>query len=225
MNMSKTVFEKIKNRLKKIPPSVAGWKVGSLVVLIGLMTLPFGMDKMDLFNPEQASRLLYPFTALFSGAVPSGFHFFSVCCFAFFLLPIAFILTIISFFQKRITNTIVYLSLLVSVAFYLAGGFCGIILFANTARWFSSLSPAVYIAFFSALAFHSSLIAFGIISIKKKNESYVEYKQLLKEENQKETAIRDKISEKLKKRKKKRRRRGIRCRGRVCRRKRQNKRF
>ena len=202
MSMSKIVFEKIKNRLKKISSSVARWKVGSLVVLVVLMALPFSMDKMDLFNPEQASRLLYPFTVLASGVVPSGFHFFPVCCFAFFLLPIACILTIVSFFQKKITDTMVYLSLLVSATFYLAGSFCGIILFANTARWFSSLSPAVYLAFFSALAFHSALIAFGIVSIKRKSESYVEYKQLLKEENQKEAAIREKISEKLKKRKK-----------------------
>ena len=200
--MNKTVFEKIKNRRKEPFSSFFVWKVLSLAALAELMVLPFGMDKMDLFNPERASRLLYPFTVLASGAVPSGFHFFPVCCFAFFLLPGAFILTIVSFFQKKITNTIVYLSLLVSVTFYLAGGFCGIILFANTARWFSSLSPAVYIAFFSALVFHSSLIAFGIISIKKKNESYVEYKQLLKEENQKEAAIREKTSEKLRKRKK-----------------------
>ena len=146
--MNKTVFEKIKNSRKKIPSSVSGWKIASLAVLAVLMALPFGMDKMDLFYPEQASRLLYPFTVLVSGVVPSGFHFFSVCCCAFFLLPIAFILTVVSFFQKKITDTIVYLSLLVSAAFYLAGGFCGIILFANTARWFSSLSPAIYIAFF-----------------------------------------------------------------------------
>ena len=202
MSMSKIVFEKIKNRLKKIFSSVARWKVGSLVVLVVLMALPFSMDKMDLFNPEQASRLLYPFTVLASGVVPSGFHFFPVCCFAFFLLPIACILTIVSFFQKKITDTMVYLSLLVSATFYLAGSFCGIILFANTARWFSSLSPAVYLAFFSALAFHSALIAFGIVSIKRKSESYVEYKQLLKEEKQKEAILRDKTSEKLKKHKK-----------------------
>ena len=146
--MNKTVFEKIKNRRKEPFSSFFVWKVLSLAALAELMVLPFGMDKMDLFNPERASRLLYPFTVLASGAVPSEFHFFPVCCFAFFLLPGAFILTIVSFFQKKITNTIVYLSLLVSVTFYLAGGFCGIILFANTARWFSSLSPAVYIAFF-----------------------------------------------------------------------------
>ena len=200
--MMKIVFEKIKKDEKKIATSFIVLRVLSLAVLVELMLFPFSMTGMDLFDPEQTSRLLFPLTVLFSGAVTRGFNFFYICCLSFFLLPITFIVIVLSFFRKEITKLIVYLCLLVSLTFYLAASFCGIILFANTARWFSSLSPLAYAAFFSALILHACLIAVGIISIKAQNESYVEYKELLKEEEKKEAVIRKKAAEKLKRRRK-----------------------
>ena len=198
----KNVFEKIKMNGRKIATSPVTLRALYLVVLLELMLFPFSMTGMDLFDPEQTSRLLFPFTVLFSGAVTKGFNFFYICCFSFFLLPITFIVIALSFFRKEITELIIYLCLLVSLTFYLAASVCGIILFANTARWFSSLSLLAYAAFFSALIFHACLIAVGIVSIKAQNESYVEYKKLLKEEEKKEAVIRKKAAEKLKKRKK-----------------------
>ena len=200
--MMKIVFEKIKMSGRKIAASPVTLRALYLVVLLELMLFPFSMTGMDLFNPEQTSRLLFPFTVLLSGTVTRGFNFFYICCLSFFLLPISFIVIVVSFFQKKITKLVVYLCLLVSLTFYLAASVCGIILFANTARWFSSLNPLVYAAFFSALIFHAFLIAFGIVSIKAQNESYVEYKKLLREQEKKETVLRKKAAEKLKKRKK-----------------------
>ena len=200
--MMKIVFEKIKKGVRKIAASPLTLNVLYLVVLVELMLLPFSMTGMDLFNPEQTSRLLFPFTVLRSGAVTRGFNFFYICCLSFFLLPITFIVIVLSFFRKEITKLIVYLCLLISLTFYLAASVCGIILFANTARWFSSLSPLAYIAFFSAFILHSWLITVGIISIKAQNESYVEYKELLKTEEKKEAVIRKKAAERLKRRSK-----------------------
>ncbi|WP_038081090.1 adenylate/guanylate cyclase domain-containing protein [Treponema socranskii] len=187
---------------RQIAASPLTFRVLSLVVLAELMLFPFSMNRMDLFHPEQTSRLLFPFTVLLSGTVTRGFNFFYICCLSFFLLPITFIITVLSFFRKEITKPIVYLCLLVSLTFYLAASVCGIILFADTARWFSALSPLAYIAFFSAFILHSRLITVGIISIKAQNESYVEYKELLNEEEKKEAVLRKKAAEKLKRRKK-----------------------
>ena len=138
--MMKIVFEKIKKNGRQIAASPLTFRVLSLVVLAELMLFPFSMNRMDLFHPEQTSRLLFPFTALLSGTVTKGFNFFYICCLSFFLLPITFIITVLSFFRKEITKPIVYLCLLVSLTFYLAASVCGIILFADTARWFSALS-------------------------------------------------------------------------------------
>ena len=200
--MMNIVFEKINKNGRKILLSPLTVNVLYLVVLAELMLFPFSMTGMDLFHPEQTSRLLFPFTVLLSGAVTKGFNFFYICCLSFFLLPITFIVIAVSFFRKEITKLAVYLCLLVSLTFYLAASFCGIILFANTARWFSSLSPLTYIAFFSAFILHARLITVGVLSIKAQNESYVEYKELLREEEKKEAVMRKKAAERLKRRKK-----------------------
>ena len=70
----------------------------SLVILAALMLLPFGMDKMDLLNDERTPQLLYPFTVLFSGLVQKDFYFFYISCFSFFLLPVAFLIILVSMF-------------------------------------------------------------------------------------------------------------------------------
>ncbi|MGI5172709.1 adenylate/guanylate cyclase domain-containing protein [Treponema sp. OMZ 840] len=195
------IFEKIRKMKKKVIASSYPFKVLSLVVFTVLMFFPFSMDKMDLFNREQPSVLLYPFTVLFSGIIERGFNFLYISCFLLFLIPAAFITICVSFFQKKITGKIIYLCALFPTTFYLSTSIAGMVLFANTPRWFYSLSPLVYSAFFTASIFHFFLIALGIISIKSQSSSYLEYKQLLKEEEKKENAARIKIIEKYKKRK------------------------
>ena len=180
--MNKTAFGKIKKLWHIIAVYPDKIRIVSLVIIALLMALPFGMDKMDLFKPEQAARLLYPFTVLFSDVVQKNFNFFYVSCFSFFLLPPLFIFIVISLFQKKINEHVIFICTLIAVTLYLSTSVSGIVLFANTERWFLSLSTWVYFAFFTALIFHIFLIAYGIISIKTKNESYMEYKYLLLEE-------------------------------------------
>ena len=162
----------------------------SLVMLAALMFLPFGMDKMELLNDEHTPQLLYPFTVLFSGLVQKDFYFFYISCFSFFLLPVAFLIILASLFYKKIPRTIVIITSLVAVTLYLALLISGMTVFANTFRWFQSLSILVYIAFCSAMIFHIFLITRGIAIIKEKNELYGEYKQLLFEEEKAEKPIR-----------------------------------
>jgi len=158
----------------------------SLVILAALMLLPFGMDKMDLLNDERTPQLLYPFTVLFSGLVQKDFYFFYISCFSFFLLPVAFLIILVSMFYKKIPQTIVIIASLVAITSYLAVLISGMTVFANTIRWFQSLSILVYIAFFIALIFHVFLISRGIAFIKTQNESSLEYRQLLDEEEKAE---------------------------------------
>ena len=156
-------------------------QIVSLVIFVALMFLPFGMDKMDLVNHTRMPQLLYPFTVLFSGLVQKNFLFFYVSCFSFFLLPVAFLIIFISIFNKRITQNIVIISAFIAVTCYLAAAISGMTVFANTIRWFQSLSILVYTAFFLALTFHIFLISYGIAVIKARNETYSAYKQLILE--------------------------------------------
>lgn len=198
--MNKTAFGKIKKLWHIIAVYPDKIRILSLVIIALLMALPFGMDKMDLFKPEQAARLLYPFTVLFSAVVQKSFNFFYVSCFSFFLLPPLFIFIVISLFQKKINEHVIFICTLIAVTLYLSTSVSGIVLFANTERWFLSLSPWVYFAFFTALIFHIFLIAYGIISIKTKNESYMEYKYLLLEEKKgrKKKSVFKRMTDKLK---------------------------
>ena len=196
-------LDKFLNRIKKIYVHPDTVKIASLIILAGLMVLPFSMTKMDLFNTSQKAVNLYPMTVLFSNLIQSGLNFFYVSSLLLFLLPIAFIIIFVSIFQTRISSKIVYFSALVPISLYLSASISGMNLFANTPRWFYSLSPLTYFAFFIALIFHAFLIAHGIISIKRQNESYVEYKRLLKEEESKEELLNKRIADKLKKQKEK----------------------
>ena len=161
--------------------------IASLVILAALMFMPFGMDKIDLLNYEHTPQLLYPFTVLFSGLVQREFYFFYIGCLSFFLLPIAFLIILASIFNKRITKKNTIILSFVAVTLYLATAVAGMTIFANTIRWFQSVSICVYIAFFTALSFQIVLIRRGIAFIKSKNESYIEYKRLILEDEKKGT--------------------------------------
>ena len=191
-------IESVRKIAKKVIEAPETPKIVSLVVLAMLMSLPFGMNKADLINTAERSALFFPFTVLFSGAVQQGFNFLYISCFSFFLLPVPFILIVVSFFQKKISNGIIYPFVLVSVSMYLAAAVSAMILFANTPRWFYSLHFSIYVAFFTALVFHFILITKGIISIKTQNEFYAEYRRLLKEEEKKELASQKRLIKKLK---------------------------
>ena len=179
--MGKIIVEKLESVWKKIknPNTI---KVISAGIFAALMLLPFSMDKIDLVNREHTSQLLYPFTILFSGIIRKGFYFFYINCFSFFLLPVAFAVTLISLFQKKLTRNITGLCAFITVTLYLSASISGMVRFANTIRWFQLLNPLVYLAFFIALAFHIFLIAYGIVSAKAENEAYAEYKRLLLEQ-------------------------------------------
>ena len=198
-----TPLDDIRKRIKKIYVHPNTVKIASLIILGMLMLLPFCMTKMDLFNPAQKAIKLYPMTVLFSDFAHKGLNFFYVSSFLLFLLPIAFITIFISIFQRKISSKIVYVSVLVPISLYLTASISGMNLFANTPRWFYTLSPLTYFAFFTALIFHAFLITNGIISIKKQNGSYMEYKRLLEEKEMQEENLRKRIADKLKKQKEK----------------------
>lgn len=198
--MTKIEYEKIKKMWYFIYNHPNTKRIISLISLAALMFLPFGMDKMNLFNQEQDAINLYPFTVLFSGVVHKGLNFFYISCFSFFVLPISFIVVLVSIFQKKMSKTAVYLTLLITVTLYLSTAVAGMVSFANTLRWFKSLSVLTYFAFFGALVFHIILIAHGIISIKTQNSAYTEYKRLLLEEEQKKKASHKKMMARLKSR-------------------------
>jgi adenylate/guanylate cyclase catalytic domain protein len=195
--MRKIETEKLKTvheRISKYPHKL---QIISLVILAVLMCLPFGMDKMNLLNYEQTPQLLYPFTALSSGLVQKDFHFFYISCFSFFLLPVVFLIILTSIFYKKITQNTVIISVFVAVTLYIASALSGMTTFANTIRWFQSLSILVYVAFFIALIFHIFLISYGITLIKTKNEAFSEYKELLLENEKAEKSNKQRDSRKI----------------------------
>lgn len=176
-------------------------KLISLVVLCILMFFPFSMKSMNLFNKEINSELLYPFTVLFSNAVPADFSLLYLGCLSFFLMPVAFILTFLSLFKKInkvIKNSVIYLFVFITVTLYIFTSLVAMVAFANTPRWFYTLSLLVYIAFFIALAFHIFLLGYGMISRKKRDEAYAEYKSILLAQEQEEKEATAKAIESLK---------------------------
>ena len=141
-------LDKFLNRIKKIYVHPDTVKIASLIILAGLMVLPFSMTKMDLFNTSQKAVNLYPMTVLFSNLIQSGLNFFYVSSLLLFLLPIAFIIIFVSIFQTRISSKIVYFSALVPISLYLSASISGMNLFANTPRLFYCFFYSPYLSCF-----------------------------------------------------------------------------
>lgn len=181
-------------------------KFTSLVVLCILIFSPFSMQSMNLFEKEASSKLLYPLTVLFSNIVPANFSFLYFGCLSFFLMPVAFVLTFISLFKninKIIKNSFIYFLVFITITLYIFTSLVAMVAFANTPRWFYTISPLVYIAFFVALAFHIFLLISGMIYRKKQDEAYAEYKSILLAQEQEEQEATKKIIEVLKTRQEK----------------------
>ncbi len=177
-----------------------GINIVSLLVLAMLMTFPFTMDKLNLSHTEEISVHLYPLTAFTSKIVQQNVNLFYINCFFLYLLPVAAVLILASFFYKKITPKMARMISFGAVTIYLSAAVSGMIVFANTVRWFQSLCFSTYVVFFVALVFHIFLITYKILSIKTENELYSEYKRLLDEEEKKEKDLRNQQIEWLKKR-------------------------
>lgn len=201
--MGVRTLDRIKKQCSKLAVSLELIKIFSLAALLILMIFPFSMDKMDLVNKSTSSKLLFPFTVLFSGAIKPELSFFYLSMFSLWLLPLAFILVAVSLFVEKIHNALVYGGVLFTVTCYLVVSVSAMIVFANTPRWFYALSPLVYIAFFVALSFHIFLIAIGIIFRARRDETYVEYNTILLEQEKEEIAANNKVIERLKMRQEK----------------------
>ncbi len=174
-------------------------KIVSCIILILLTVMPFSMTSMNLFNMDEAGIFLYPYNTFLLDAVPKGFNFFYVNSVLLLLMPIFALVSFVSIFVRKITIKIVHLLSFIAITVYLAAFLSGIVLFANTSRWFDNLSSLSYFALLIALLFHIFLIARKIVSMKQDNESYWEYKTLLREEEKKQKQIQKRKIELLKK--------------------------
>lgn len=180
--MIKNMCEKFKHIVQRIAAYPYTVHIAALGIFTVLMLLPFSMDKMDLFRHDKQPVLLYPFTVFSAGVMQKTFHLFNIGCYLFFLLPLSWIMIVVSFFYKKITPKIISILSFAAVTVYLSTVVSGVMLFANTVRWFQALHVTVYLSFFIALLFHILLIARGIRSIRSGNESYTEYQRLLRDE-------------------------------------------
>lgn len=201
--MGVSAFEHIKQKYKKLNGKVDLLRILALVLLLILMFFPFSMDKMSLVDKSVQPRLLFPFTAAFSGIIRPGFTFLYFGAVSLFLLPIAFILMSVAVFVKKINKKALYICLVCAITGYLFAVVSAIVAFANTPRWFTSLSPLVYIAFFIGLCFHIFLVARGIVFKARQDEDYAEYNAILFEQAQEEIAANNKAIERLKARQEK----------------------
>lgn len=180
--MIKTIRENCKHTAKCIAAYPYTLHIAALGIFTALMILPFSMDKMNLFHQDKLPVLVYPFTFFSAGVLQKTFHLFNIGCYLFFLLPLTWIMIVTSFFYKKITPKMISICSFAAVSIYLATAISGVMLFANTIRWFQTLHITVYISFFIALSFHILLIARGIRSIRSGSESYTEYQRLLRDE-------------------------------------------
>ena len=119
------------------------------------------------------------------------------------MLTSAFIILSVAVIVKKINKKALYICLVCAITGYLFAVVSAIVAFANTPRWFTSLSPLVYIAFFIGLCFHIFLVARGIVFKARQDEDYAEYNAILFEQAQEEIAANNKAIERLKARQEK----------------------
>lgn len=179
---NKTMRKTFHHILKLIRAYPYTLHIAALGVFTALMLLPFSMDKMNLFHQDKLPMLIYPVTIFSAGVLQKTFHLFNIGCYLFFLLPFTWIMIVVSFFYKKITPKIISIFSFTAITVYLSTIISGVMLFANTVRWFQALHITVYISFAIAFLFHIFLIARGIRSIRSGNESYTEYQRLLRDE-------------------------------------------
>lgn len=196
----------IKNFLDSILKAVlseTSQKIFALIILAILLLFPFSMDSLNLLQKNAKADLLFPMTALFSPQLKGEISFFYISCLSLFILPISFILIAVSFFVKKIGNKIIYILLLSSSIVYIVAVVVGMISFANTGRWFRNLNPLVYIAFVIGLTLHLFLIVRAIIQEQKKDQLYVEYNSILKQQDEENISANNVLIERIKARQKK----------------------
>lgn len=179
----------MKNSIQK-SPSFFMQRIASSIILGALFVLPFSMQKLNLMQPQQHAELLRPYSTIYSiifgGNISCCSVLLQICFCALLLLPLTAFVTLVSLFLKKKHKKTVYLLQLLSVTVYLAAAVISLIEFADSARWFTELSPLVYMSFAAALISHIVLIAHGIIGIKMRNQNHSEYKQLCADETKKE---------------------------------------
>lgn len=178
-------------------------KIISILILLVLFILPFSMTSLNLLNPEEKPEILFPFTVLFLNNLSNSSPLINISIFLFLIIPITILFFILSFFQKKPHKKTLYILTLLSVSIYLFCCISSLITFANTIRWFKTLPIYIYISFSIAFIFHISIIIYGIIKIKTRNQNHSEYKQLCIEEEQKEINIHEETKERIKRAKEK----------------------
>ena len=156
-------------------------------LMVALFLLPMGMQSISLGDSESTARIIYPYLLPFVNASAIQDSLLHFVYFIIYFIPFTAIFLLISLFIKGKVENVLYVTVYVSLTFYLFCFVSCLVIFANGSRWFSQLPPSVYVVFAMAFICHALMSGVGIISLRKKNPEFAEYKKNQIESKEKNT--------------------------------------
>lgn len=177
-------------------------RIFSALIIAALFVLPIGMMQINFNDPASCSKLLFPFSIALIKDANFYAPILQLLFYSIYFLPLTFATIITSIFVKKIPEKLLYFLTLISLTIYLFCGISCIIICANSINWFKALPVYIYISLGTSFILHLMLSILGIISIKKNNPQYSEYKALRQEEielnnekklNAKKTSLKTKL--------------------------------
>ncbi len=164
-------------------------KIILALAAVFLFFLPIGMQKINLYDLDSVSEIIYACKL----PVSTGHFNFFYCL--IYLLPLYSAFIIYSFFNKKITNKIIYFVTLGVLSIYLLLAVICLVSNANTDRWFKTLKFSIYVTLALSFIIHALLSLFGIRYLRHSNSEYNDYKQISKEnKNKKIFSIKTKLT-------------------------------
>lgn len=138
------------------------------IFLVILFVFPFSMEPLNLFTEEATVNLIIPYKLALSN------YFFL----PFFLLPLFAFFSFFTLFTIKHFNKVCTFLYFLGLTIYLIFAVSGLILNANTVRWFINLPIYIYAIFATALILHSIITFSSIKKIRESNPNYAEYKEI-----------------------------------------------
>ncbi|MBR4179920.1 MAG: adenylate/guanylate cyclase domain-containing protein [Treponema sp.] len=155
------------------------------VLLATLFFLPMGMQSISLGDAQSTASLIYPYMLPFTASPIIHDTAFHIVYFIIYFVPFTALFLLISIFIKGKVNTVLYVITYLSLTFYLFCSVTCLVIFANCARWFSTLPVCVYVIFSVAFISHALMSIFGILFLREMNPEFAEYKKIQSESKQK----------------------------------------
>ena len=147
-------------------------------IMAALFMLPMGMESLNLNEADSVGTLIYPYVLPFTQGrtiqeTPLHYIYFLI-----YFVPFTALFLLISLFIKDKILNVLYVVTYISFTIYLFCTITALVIFANCARWFSTLPTSVYLVFGFSFIAHALMSIFGIFFLRERNPEFAEYKKM-----------------------------------------------